>query len=193
MAYDKGVHIKVSKSTPNIIKDSKTLQLIGSGENIVELQHKFAVQVMNGIDSDIVTAVINEAKAAGINDVFLLDHDFVINALLVASKVKGKSFSYSEENNEIKELKDKLAKARGGCQRLKEENEMLKKNNTDNRSFGYRICRVNGRDALFHGWFSEYSSTFGLVEFDNGSMKKVAPSDIRFCDNECLTQWEGRE
>lgn len=66
----------------------------------------------------------------------------------------------------------------------------------------YRPCYVNGRRAMFHRWvntanpalpkgmgandekarFFQHRSTHGLVEFEDGSVARVWPSDIRFAD-----------
>lgn len=259
--YD-NLHIKVSKSDLKIIDDVKTLQFVGTanGENIVELREKFAVKVMNSIDDEIINKVIEEAKAAGINDVYLMNRNFIRNTIrdAIGANVKPESIDIENDylsarvyvlndhintlkakiniqNDEIKNLKAELAKARGGCQKLRESKEelqecvqTLKKNfneerearirrdkeyttlfkkheilKKNSRTLGYRLCRVNGRNALFHGWFSEQSlyrlngnpvmTTFGLVEFENGSLNKTPIGEIRFCDDECLAQWEGKE
>lgn len=62
-----------------------------------------------------------------------------------------------------------------------------------------RPCFVNGEKALFHEWeqFSEVippspmlgghsggtiSMMYGLVEFENGELKRAYPTSIKFCD-----------
>jgi len=75
-------------------------------------------------------------------------------------------------------------------------------------SYDYRPCWVNGRKAMFHRWvnsarpqlpkgqepnensrYYQYRATHGLVEYENGSMATVWPTDIVFADsgafNEC--------
>lgn len=64
----------------------------------------------------------------------------------------------------------------------------------------YRPCFVNGEKALFHRW-SDYSqvvaesllkgghpagvvkATVGIVEFEDGTVKKVDPSMIKFVES----------
>lgn len=66
----------------------------------------------------------------------------------------------------------------------------------------YRPCYVNGRKALFHRWvntanpaapkgvdpndekvkFFQHRSTTGLVEYEDGTLARVWPQDIRFAD-----------
>lgn len=66
----------------------------------------------------------------------------------------------------------------------------------------YRPCYVNGCKALFHRWvntanpvlprgveadnekarFFQHRSTHGLVEYEDGTMVRVWPQDIRFAD-----------
>lgn len=66
----------------------------------------------------------------------------------------------------------------------------------------YRPCYVNGRRALFHRWvntanpalpkgvdadnekarFFQHRSTTALVEYEDGTMARVWPQDIRFAD-----------
>ncbi len=64
-----------------------------------------------------------------------------------------------------------------------------------------RPCYVNGRRALFHRWansarpqlpkgqepgenarYYQFRSTHGLVEYEDGTMATVWPSDIQFAD-----------
>lgn len=257
------VHIGVSEPTTKILKDPKTLRFVGciNGENILEIQHSFAVKVSDAVDDEIVKAVVEEAKKAGIHDVYLMDRNFIINALRRAITRAEEPASYSDENailrrriyivndlnstlkikvkvqeEEISNLKAELAKARGGCQRLRESKEelqecvqTLKKNFDEERDARikrdkeysqlfvdheklknkretpeYRKCYVEGREALFHGWFAESSQsysqlietktvTYGLVEFEGGNLKKVSPFNIRFADNKCIKMWEGKE
>ena len=260
--YD-NLHIKVSKSDLKIIDDVKTLQFVGTanGENIVELREKFAVKVMNSIDDEIINKVIEEAKAAGINDVYLMNRNFIRNTIrdAIGANVKPGSIDIKNDylnasvyvlndhintlkakiniqNDEIKNLKAELAKARGGCQKLRESKEELQecvqtlKKNFDEerdarikrdkqyadlfkkyeelkkncqRTTSYRPCYVEGRKALFHGWFTEPMRSFrnpeptnvayGLVEFENGNLRKVNPYEIRFMDDEVRRVWEGKE
>lgn len=230
------LHISVSKSDPKIIDDTRTLQFVGTanGENIVEIKNTFAVKVMDAIDDEIVKKAIEEAKAAGVNDVYLMDRDFVVNALqeaAVAKMLKSTRMPiqcYVEhQRKEIKDLKAELAKARGGCQRLRESKEelqeciqTLKKNfdeerdarikrdkeysqlfieheklkNNEQHANVCRPCYVSGRKALFHGWFLETNYTaYGLIEFENGNLRKVSPYDIRFMDDKVRRVWEGKE
>lgn len=242
--YD-NLHIKVSEPTTKIIKDKKMLKFVGTidGENILEIQHCFAVKVSDAIDNEIVKAVTEEARKAGIHDVYLMDRDFIVNAIheaMAAKMVKAthKPIQHYVEHQrkEIAELKAELAKARGGCKRLRENKEELqgcvqtlkkcfdeerdarikrdeqytelfkkyeelKKNCQHTNS--YRPCYVEGRIALFHGWFTEPMRSFrnpeptnmayGLVEFENGNMRKVNPYEIRFMDDECRRVWETRK
>jgi len=256
-------HLSISESTPKIIDDTKTLRFVGTAnsENIVDITEMFAVKVMDAIDDEIVKKVIEEAKAAGINDVYLMDRNFIRNAIQRAITIRNEPPSLKMENNylhakayiqndhimtleakvkiqedEIKNLKNELAKARGGCKRLREGNEELQKCvQTIKKCFDeerdarinrdkeysqlfvdheklknkretpeYRKCYVEGREALFHGWFAESSQsysqlietktvTYGLVEFEGGNLKKVSPFNIRFADNKCIKMWEGKE
>lgn len=260
--YD-NLHIKVSEPTTKIIKDKKMLKFVGTidGENILEIQHCFAVKVSDAIDDEIVKAVTEEARKAGIHDVYLMDRDFIVNALRSSISRSSEPASCFHENkvlrhqvyvandvnftlktkvkiqeDEIDKLKAELAKARGGCKRLRENKEelqgcvrtlkkcfdeerdarikrdeqyaelfkkyeQLEKNCQHTNS--YRPCYVEGRVALFHGWFTEPMRSFrnpeptnmayGLVEFENGNMRKVNPSEIRFMDDECRRVWETRK
>lgn len=60
----------------------------------------------------------------------------------------------------------------------------------------YRACFVNGKKALFHR-YEEYrgserdlfsippiptSKLLAIVEFENGTVERVDPTQIRFCD-----------
>lgn len=74
----------------------------------------------------------------------------------------------------------------------------------------YRPCYVNGRKALFHRWvntanatlpkgmdpndervkFFQHRSTTGLVEYEDGTMARVWPQDIRFADGGRFSQCE---
>lgn len=67
----------------------------------------------------------------------------------------------------------------------------------------YRPCYVNGRRALFHRWvntanpvlpkgvspdderarFFQHRSTAGLVEYEDGTLERVWPQEIRFADH----------
>ncbi len=50
-----------------------------------------------------------------------------------------------------------------------------------------RICKVDGEPAFFHRWVQDdriVTQTFALVELLDGSVKKVAPEKVRFCDRE---------
>lgn len=64
----------------------------------------------------------------------------------------------------------------------------------------YRPCYVGDRKALFHKWgYSQrvvppsllkgghsggtISTTYGIVEYEDGKVAEVYPSDIRFVDN----------
>lgn len=251
--YD-NLHIKVSKSDLKIIDDVNTLQLIGTakGENIVELREQFAIKVMDAIDDEIINKVIEEAKAAGINDVYLMNRSFIRNAIqdAVGANIKPEPISVENnylsariyilndhintlkakiniKNDEIKNLKVELAKARGDCQKLRESKEELQecvrtlKKNFDEerdarikrdkqyadlfekceqlkkncqRTTSYRPCYVEGRQALFHGWFTEPTNVaYGLVEFENGNLRKVNPYEIRFMDDEVRRVWEDKE
>lgn len=60
----------------------------------------------------------------------------------------------------------------------------------------YRRCLVNSERALFHRWCEEdtllinpnttVSKIYALVEFENGLVKKVEPTDVKFVDGERL-------
>lgn len=66
----------------------------------------------------------------------------------------------------------------------------------------YRPCYVNGRKALFHRWvntaraqlpkgqeptensrYFQYRTTHGLVEYEDGTVDRVWPHDIKFADH----------
>lgn len=64
----------------------------------------------------------------------------------------------------------------------------------------YRPCFVDGKKALFHKWNDraevqapgfaigsspggQLKATFGLVEFEDGTVREVEPYSIRFADN----------
>lgn len=260
--YENLCHISISENTPKYINDPKVLRHISTNvENLTELENRFAVEVMDAIDDEIVKKVIEEAKAADINDVYMMDRNFIRNAIkdaiaksdksnryknsdfefiakiyLMNDLVRTKEFTIEELKTKNKELKTELAKARGGCQRLRESKEELQecvrtlKKNFDEerdarikrdkqcadlfekcerlkkncqRTTSYRPCYVEGRQALFHGWFTEPMRSFrnpeptnvayGLVEFENGNLRKVSPYDIRFMDDEVRRVWEGKE
>lgn len=48
----------------------------------------------------------------------------------------------------------------------------------------YRQCIVDGKRGLFHGWGN--CSQEALVEFEDGSVKKVDPEKIKFVDGSAL-------
>lgn len=69
------------------------------------------------------------------------------------------------------------------------------------QAIDYRPCYVNGRRALFHRWITtarpqlpkgqepgenaryfQFRSTHGLVEYEDGTVDKVWPHDIKFAD-----------
>lgn len=74
----------------------------------------------------------------------------------------------------------------------------------------YRPCYVNGRRALFHRWentanpvlprgvnandekarFFQYRSTRALVEYEDGTMGRVWPLEIRFADGDRFKECE---
>lgn len=45
-----------------------------------------------------------------------------------------------------------------------------------------RICEVHGEYGYFHLWETTPDCTYGLVEFDDGTIRRVGPTNIRFCD-----------
>jgi len=246
-------HLSISESTPKYINDPKVLRHIGTNvENLTELENRFAVEVMDAIDDEIVKKVIEEAKAAGINDVYMMDRNFIRNAIkdaiaksdksnhykngdfefiakiyLMNELVRTKEFTIEELKGKNKELKTELAKARCGCQKLRESKEelqecvrTLKKNFDEERDARikrdkqyadlfekyeqlkknckwmtqYRPCYVEGRKALFHGWFLESTYVaYGLVEFENGNLRRVNPYEIRFMDDKVRRVWEDKE
>lgn len=68
------------------------------------------------------------------------------------------------------------------------------------RTAEYRPCIVDGEKALFHRWLNfayvvdaslmigghpggQVADTFGLVELEYGTMRRVAPTSIHFCDS----------
>lgn len=74
----------------------------------------------------------------------------------------------------------------------------------------YRPCYVNGRKALFHRWintanpalprgadpkdertkFFQHRSTTALVEYEDGTLARVWPQDIRFADGGRFDKFE---
>lgn len=61
--------------------------------------------------------------------------------------------------------------------------------------YDVRPCTVNGTRAIFHRWVDEartinpstfergqFYRVYGLVEFEDGTVQKVDPEDIRFMD-----------
>lgn len=74
----------------------------------------------------------------------------------------------------------------------------------------YRPCYVKGRKALFHRWinsaspalpkgmdandekarFFQHRSTCGLVEYEDGTLARVWPTDIRFADGGHFREYE---
>lgn len=73
----------------------------------------------------------------------------------------------------------------------------------------YRPCYANGKKALFHRWSAkseivEPSAMIGghnggvlfwtvaIVEYQDGTVGEVLPTDIRFCDNKLLEQRDGK-
>lgn len=64
----------------------------------------------------------------------------------------------------------------------------------------YRPCMIDGKKALFHKWSDEaeivppsnligghaggvIKATFGLIEYEDGTIHKAYPEEIVFCDN----------
>lgn len=64
----------------------------------------------------------------------------------------------------------------------------------------YRPCYVDGKKALFHKWNEiaevqapgfaigsspggQLKATFGLIEFEDGTVREVYPNKIKFADN----------
>ena len=133
------------------------------------------------------------------------------NLKAALEKARGGCKRLRESNDEllkrvqtIKECFDQEREARINRDKqytkLFEEHENFKKN--CQRSVSYRPCYVEGRQALFHGWFTEPFRSFrnpeptnvayGLVEFENGNLRKVNPYEIRFMDDEVRRVWEGK-
>lgn len=69
--------------------------------------------------------------------------------------------------------------------------------------FSYRTCEVNGEEAIFHCWeqWSEIikpsllkgghcggqlSQVFGIVEFKDGTVRRIQPHEIKFIPYETL-------
>lgn len=71
-----------------------------------------------------------------------------------------------------------------------------------NQENEYRPCYVNGRKALFHRWvntarpqlpkgqepaenarYFQFRTTHGLVEYEDGTVDRVWPHDIKFADH----------
>lgn len=76
--------------------------------------------------------------------------------------------------------------------------------------FALRPCFVGEDKGLFHHWedysqlyeaspfigghtAGQVSQTFGLVEYEDGSIKRVQPYDIRFCDNDFDYHFDGKK
>lgn len=74
----------------------------------------------------------------------------------------------------------------------------------------YRPCWVNKRKALFHRWvnsarpqlpkgqepsensrYYQYRATHALVEYEDGTMATIWPTEIRFVDNDHFAQYWG--
>ena len=72
----------------------------------------------------------------------------------------------------------------------------------------YRPCWVNKRKALFHRWvnsarpqlpkgqepnensrYYQYRATHALVEYEDGTIATIWPTEIRFVDNDHFTQY----
>jgi len=57
----------------------------------------------------------------------------------------------------------------------------------------YRPCLIKDKKALFHRWEDhsviggiiegQTRSTYGIVEFESGEVKRVYPNNITFCDS----------
>ena len=79
-------------------------------------------------------------------------------------------------------------------------------------TFGFELrpCFVGEEKGLFHHWedysqlygeslmvgghgAGQVSQTFGLVEYEDGSIKRVQPYDIRFCDGEFECYFDGKK
>ena len=76
---------------------------------------------------------------------------------------------------------------------------LVEKDNTTANNHAVRLCKVNGRYGFLH-CFEQYadviapgltvgsqqggqfSRMFGIVEFSDGSVERVNPPDIKFCD-----------
>ena len=88
----------------------------------------------------------------------------------------------------------------------------IKSLNLQAQEIEYRPCYANGRKALFHRWvntanpttpkgvdpsdekvkFFQHRSTTGLVEFEDGTLARVWPQDIRFADGGRFDKCEWR-
>lgn len=70
-------------------------------------------------------------------------------------------------------------------------------------NFSYRTCEVNGEEAIFHCWEQysdvvnpsalkgghyggQISQVFGIVEFKDGTVKRIQPYEIKFIPYETL-------
>lgn len=70
-------------------------------------------------------------------------------------------------------------------------------------NFSYRACEVNGEEAAFHCWEQwsqiiepsplrgghgggQLSQVFGIVEFKDGTIKRVQPYEIKFIPLETM-------
>lgn len=68
------------------------------------------------------------------------------------------------------------------------------------RTSEFRPCFVKGKKALFHCWepkmqvvgesmlrgghsAGQLAATFGIVEYEDGTVRECYPHEIRFCDN----------
>lgn len=50
------------------------------------------------------------------------------------------------------------------------------------RTTEQRVCEVHGEYGYFHLWEQSPDCTYGLVEFSDGTIRRIEPTKIRFCD-----------
>lgn len=105
-------------------------------------------------------------------------------------------------------LEEAVGEAIAAMQAEPEEKEVVLPHLLFTETPEYRPCWVNKRKALFHRWvnsarpqlpkgqepsensrYYQYRATHALVEYEDGTMATIWPTEIRFVDNDHFAQY----